>query len=315
LISSAAIFGVVTGSLVGGRFIQGGRRNALIIFNFLGAIAVTFTMFLSLPMIIIGRYLFGFCCGVFSVAGPKMLDETVPIHLSSSFGTATNTFLSGGIMVALLLGAGLPDDDDLEGQKADGFWRVLYGFPYACQALTIIMFTTCWPEDSITYNISTGNDEHALSLITRVYAKSEDPEEILAGLKGRSQKGASGVTLTQACCDRRFARSTWVAFALCFFQQQTGLDGIMIYSNTIFAQMAESGAISFTAKQGSYLVGSVNWLGAILSPLPLMYFGRRTLLFWGQISMGVSLCAVAIFQMYDMSIPLIYALCWFITSF
>ena len=44
-----------------------------------------------------------------------MLDETVPIHLSSTFGTATNTFLSGGIMVALLLGVGLPDDDDLEG--------------------------------------------------------------------------------------------------------------------------------------------------------------------------------------------------------
>jgi facilitated trehalose transporter len=154
LISSAAIFGVVTGSLVGGKFIQRGRRNAIIIFNMLAAVAVGLTMFLSLPMICIGRYFFGFCCGVFSVAGPKMLDETVPIHLSSSFGTATNTFLSGGIMVALLLGAGLPDDDDYEGQKADGFWRVLYGFPFLCQAVTILMFMTCFREDSITYSIS-----------------------------------------------------------------------------------------------------------------------------------------------------------------
>jgi facilitated trehalose transporter len=115
LISSAAIFGVVTGSLVGGRFIQKGRRLALIIFNVFAALATTMTMALNLPMIIIGRYFFGFCCGVFSVAGPKMLDETVPIQLSSTFGTATNTFLSGGIMVALLLGAGLPADDDIEG--------------------------------------------------------------------------------------------------------------------------------------------------------------------------------------------------------
>jgi hypothetical protein len=105
-----------------------------------------------------------------------MLDETVPIHLSSTFGTATNTFLSGGIMVALLLGIGLPDDDDLEGQKETGFWRVIYGFQYLCQAVTILMFLTCWPEDSITYSISTGNDEHALSLIKKVYASSEDPE-------------------------------------------------------------------------------------------------------------------------------------------
>lgn len=148
-----------------------------------------------------------------------MLDETVPIHLSSTFGTATNTFLSGGIMVALLLGVGLPDDDDLEGQKETGFWRVIYGFQYFCQALTIIMFMTCFPEDSITYSISTENDEHALSLIKKVYAETEDPDTILKELKGMSQKGASGVTLSQACCEKRYMRATWIAFALCFFQQ------------------------------------------------------------------------------------------------
>lgn len=110
LISAAGIFGIVTGSLVGGKFITKGRRLALIVFNVLAAVATSFTMILNLPCIIIGRYFFGFCCGVFSVAGPKMLDETVPIHLNSSFGTATNTFLSGGIMVALLLGIILPDN-------------------------------------------------------------------------------------------------------------------------------------------------------------------------------------------------------------
>ena len=69
----------------------------------------------------------------------------------------------------------------------------------------------------------------------------------------------------------------------------------MIYSNTIFAEMADKGAISITAKQGSYLVGCVSFLGAILAPIPLSYFGRRTLLFYGQISMGLSLIVVAIF--------------------
>jgi hypothetical protein len=68
----------------------------------------------------------------------------------------------------------------------------------------------------------------------------------------------------------------------------------MIYSNTIFAQMAKKGAISITAKQGSYIVGCVNWAGAIISPIPLSYFGRKFLLFWGQIAMGISLIAVAI---------------------
>lgn len=239
---------MVVGSLVGGKFIQGGRRKAIIIFNVFAAVATALTMFLNIYMIVIGRFFFGFCCGVFSVAGPKMLDETVPIQLSSSFGTATNTFLSGGIMVALLLGAGLPEQDDIQGQIDDGFWRVIYGFPFACQAITILMFLTLFREDSITYSISTDNDADALSLIKKVYASHEDHQEVLAALKGKSEKGASGISLGQACCDRKYKTSTWVAFALCFFQQQTGLDGIMIYSNTIFAQMAEKGAISITAK-------------------------------------------------------------------
>lgn len=59
--------------------------------------------------------------------------------------------------------------------------------------------------------------------------------------------------------------------------------------------MAEKGAISITAKQGSYMVGCVNWAGALISPIPLSYFGRKTLLFWGQIVMGVCLVLTGIF--------------------
>jgi hypothetical protein len=83
-----------------------------------------------------------------------MLDETVPLHLSSAFGTATNIFLSFGIMVALLLGSVLPPDDDYEGQLLDNNWRVIYGFPYICQALTILMCLTCFRDDSITFSLS-----------------------------------------------------------------------------------------------------------------------------------------------------------------
>lgn len=57
------------------------------------------------------------------------------------------------------------------------------------------MFLTCWREDSITYSISAGNEESAIKLIQKVYASNEDPDEILADLKGKQSKGASDVTL------------------------------------------------------------------------------------------------------------------------
>lgn len=182
--------------MIGGNFITRGRRLALIVFNVFSALAVTLTMFENLPMICIGRFFFGFCTGVFSVAGPKMLDETVPIHLNSSFGTATNTFLSGGIMIAVVLGALLPEDNDTAGQKLDTNWRIIYGFPYICSFFTILIFMCCFPEDSITFSISNGRDEEALSLIKKVYSPKEDPEEILKSLKGKSQKGSSNISLS-----------------------------------------------------------------------------------------------------------------------
>lgn len=115
MISAAAMFGVVFGALSGGKFIQKGRKRAIILFNILSAGATTMTMFLNLPLIIIGRFLFGFCCGVIQVSAVKMLDETVPVYLSSKFGTATNSMMAFGIMVAILLGVLLPENDDTEG--------------------------------------------------------------------------------------------------------------------------------------------------------------------------------------------------------
>lgn len=147
-----------------------------------------------------------------------MLDETVPAYLSSSFGTATNTLLAGGIAIAIVLALVLPESNDYEAMKVDGNWRIIYGFPYICQVLTNLMFLTCFREDSIVFNIANGNDEDAIKLIKKVYAKDEDPHAVLATLKSTSQKGSSNVTIGQATCDRKYKKATWVAFALCFFQ-------------------------------------------------------------------------------------------------
>ena len=89
----------------------------------------------------------------------------------------------------------------------------------------------------------------------------------------------------------------------------------MIYSNTIFAKMVEKGSISITAKQGSYMVGCINFAGALLAPLALTYFGRKTLLFYCHIIMGVGFILIGIFSMLDMSIPLIICLCFCIIGF
>lgn len=89
----------------------------------------------------------------------------------------------------------------------------------------------------------------------------------------------------------------------------------MIYSNTIFGEMAEKGSISITAKQGSYLVGCLNLLGAILAPIPVVMFPRKFLLFWGQLTMAISLILVAVCYNLDADIGIIVFICIFIIAF
>jgi len=55
----------------------------------------------------------------------------------------------------------------------------------------------------------------------------------------------------------------------------------MIYSNTIFGEMKARGSISFSAKVGSYIVGCWSLLVAVVSPIFVRRFKRRTLLMWG----------------------------------
>ena len=129
-------------------------------------------------------------------------------------------------MIAIVLAVGLPEADDIEGMKNDEYYRVIYGFPWVFQALTIIMLLTCYKEDSIVFLIQNEDDEGALKNISKLYSANEDPKKVLEVIKSRSSsniKGAKGgsekthISITQACCDPRYRRATWVAFTLCFF--------------------------------------------------------------------------------------------------
>ena len=111
-------------------------------------------LILNFVAIVIGRFIFGFCNGIYFVAGPKMLDETIPITHLGTYGTATNTFLSLGLSLAMILGLILPDDGDTVGQAADGNWRIVYGFPLFCQFLSATSLLLYFRQDSITNNIS-----------------------------------------------------------------------------------------------------------------------------------------------------------------
>ena len=151
----------------------------ILVFNILSILGTCTSLIEKLASIVIGKFIFGFSVGVLNVAGPKMLDETVPVDLLGAFGIATNVYICFGIGLATLIGVGLPKDGDIEGYIQDDFWRVVYGFPLLFCLLQNIAFLFFLQEDSILFSIKNGNDNDAIKLIKRVYHKDEDHSKIL----------------------------------------------------------------------------------------------------------------------------------------
>lgn len=68
----------------------------MIIFSFVGVLAIVLTLFLNVYTICLGRLIFGICGGVNVVALPRMVEETVPSNKVGMFGIITNLSMNAG---------------------------------------------------------------------------------------------------------------------------------------------------------------------------------------------------------------------------
>lgn len=89
------------------------------------------------------------------------------------------------------------------------------------------------------------------------------------------------------------------------FHELTGINVIVLYSNTIFKEMNSSGNALVSPRQGVILTGLVNFLASLISTQVVRFFGRKTLLLWGQIGMTIVHTGVAIFNIFEIDIGVV----------
>jgi MFS family permease len=106
-----------------------GRKNTFLIASVIALIGCTLSLFESMTFILTGRIIYGVGCGIFSIVGPRYIEETVPDRLISLFSPLYMCAVAFGGMIALLMGAGLPDDNSPEALKNSDFWRFILGMP------------------------------------------------------------------------------------------------------------------------------------------------------------------------------------------
>lgn len=93
-----------------------------------------------------------------------------------------------------------------------------------------------------------------------------------------------------------------VGIALALFQQLTGINAVIFYSNDIFTKGQTGYNSEKAAKIGTMLVGVINWGSALIAIPLLTRFGRKTLLIFGQIGMGISLLILGILAIKEVNL-------------
>lgn len=137
----------------------------MIIFGIVAIAATVITLFARFWWIVGGRFIHGAATGIMVSAGVKMHEETIPTLLLNKYGVYPNAYMNLGIMVTLLLGAGLNTKEP----KSDWWWKVCYGAPIPILSLGILLLSTVFTEDSINFLVNQSDKEAALRAIKKIY--------------------------------------------------------------------------------------------------------------------------------------------------
>ena len=91
---------------------------------------------------------------------------------------------------------------------------------------------------------------------------------------------------------------TGVALIIMALHELTAINAILLYSNTIIADMPNG---SLTPREGTYLIGVFNFISSAVSLYSAKAFTRRFLFIGGHLTMGLCHIAIGLFILIEMS--------------
>mmetsp|Transcript_102 Transcript_102/g.198 ORF Transcript_102/g.198 Transcript_102/m.198 type:complete len:265 (-) Transcript_102:19-813(-) len=111
------------------------------------------------------------------------------------------------------------------------------------------------------------------------------------------------------CCSPQYSKATFVGCTLAIFQQLTGINFIMFYSNVLFSDIGMSPTLI------TGLVGVVNFLSTFGGLLLLSFAGRRTIMLWMGAAIAVILVLDGWFSLEKSTYPSVACTMLFIAAF
>jgi sugar porter (SP) family MFS transporter len=260
------VIGQIAGALGAGVLANAiGRKKSLVLilvayatFALLGALSI------SLPMLLMARFLLGLTIGVSVVVVPVYVAESAPAAVRGSLLTVYQVAIVSGIILGYLTGYLLAGTHS---------WRLMLGL--AAVPATLLLPLLIRMPDTARWYLLKGRVDDARRTLLRVEPTAHVDEE-LAEIGRALSEGSGGFS---EMLRPPYSRATIFVITLGFLIQITGINAIIYYSPRIFAAMGFTGNFALL---GLPALVQVAGLAAVFTAMLLVdRLGRRPILLSG----------------------------------
>lgn len=229
----------------------------------------------SYPAFIVARILGGLAVGAAILTAPMYIAEIAPADRRGLLVATNQLMIVIGISASFF-------SNDLILTTGAGSWRWMLGVE-AIPALVFLALLTTVPE-SPRWLLARGRRREALEVMQAVRGR-----EAVAELESIQTPQGRRAGSWSALFDRRMRFVMVFAAGLAFFQQITGINAVLYYLPTIFAQAG--GGLQSAFHQAA-IVGAVNFAMTIVAMRWIDRLGRKPLLVVGTSGMAAALLAI-----------------------
>jgi len=96
------------------------------------------------------------------------------------------------------------------------------------------------------------------------------------------------------------------------FHELTAINVVLAYSTAILEMLFGTSSQGFNARDGTYLIGLINFLSSSLSIVTMTYAGRRPLLLAGHTGICLTYVLMAVFTLKEINYGVLFMMCLFL---
>ncbi|KAL7727868.1 hypothetical protein ACLKA6_019435 [Drosophila palustris] len=226
-----------------------------------------------------GRFLIGIATGSFCVVAPMYISEIAETSIRGTLGTLFQLLLTVGILFVYIMGSLVS-------------WTTL---SMMCLVVPIVLFAgmLMLPETPV-YLLKKGRRADTALSLKWLWGKYCDSRSAIQVIQNDLDQANADASILDLFSNRGARNGLIISMMLMFFQQFSGINAVIFYTQSIF----ESAGSSLSASVSSIIVGVVQVIMTLTSSLLIDRAGRKILLLFS--STVMTICLAILGAYFDM---------------